>query len=135
MKKFLFLFLAFIFVFSCKKEVQGVPSILDATLKTLIIKRSSGNIKTISPVSFKCNYELEEDVSKTNNLIIEVTPSDENASVYFDKDTENKRSEIYEKYKDLILITVKNGTSSNTYKINIKRYIYVSLQSLTINQE
>ncbi len=135
MKKLLFLFLAFIFVFSCKKEVQGVPSILDATLKILIIKRSSGNIKTISPVSFKCNYELEEDVSKTNNLIIEVTPSDENASVYFDRGTENKRSEIYEKYKDLILITVKNGTSSNTYKINIKRYIDVSLQSLTIKQE
>ena len=133
MKKIIFIFAVLAFAFSCK--TQNTQNGQDTTLKTLVIKRNSGMEKTISPVPLNYDYELKNDITDKNHLIVEAIANDPNATIHFDREANHRASREYKVYKPKIFIVVKNGGSSSTYTINInKAKKDIGLQSLTIKQ-
>ena len=136
MKKIIlsFVVLVLLSTFSCKTDVSNTQE-ADTKLKTLVIRRSSGLAKTISPVPFNYTHNLKKDITSENPLIIEATASDSNATIHFDREASPKTSKEYKAYKPKVVIVVKNGGFSSTYTISIERpKAEISLQSLIVKQ-
>lgn len=129
MKKiyFLFLLLSFSILYGCKTQVKGGGSSndttkKDSTLKKLVIKQGSETLEEFNkPVENKVSAQLKKVVDETNSIIIEAVPEEDDAQVFFDGESENKKTKTYTHFVKKISIEVKQGDSSTNYEIELKK--------------
>ncbi len=112
------------------------PSLLpqdDSTLKRLVIKQGSENLKVFtSPVQERVYQRLKASVDANNSITIEATTQKVDAQVFFDGETESKKTKTYTSFVEKVLIEVKFGTYSTKYEINLKNAKIPEPESYTI---
>ncbi|MGP1437762.1 MAG: dentilisin complex subunit PrcA [Treponema sp.] len=92
----------------------------EVKIKQLVIKQKDVVMKDLmDPIPGVVNVDLMNKVSATDKVKVEVKVKQEGAQVFFDADTTSNTTKEYVAFQKPIKVTIKSGTASKEYLINL----------------